>query len=58
MNAIKSYQLLNNTREVPYCRYHDFVIEDIKKLEKCMENNCNYLYSLYPEEIKVLVKSR
>jgi hypothetical protein len=58
MNAVQIYQMVNNTREVPYCRFHDFVIKDVSRLEECMRRNCDYLYSLYPEEIKVLLKVR
>lgn len=54
MNAVQLYQLIHRTREIPYCRKHDFTIKDITRLEECMRRDCNYLYSLYEEEIEVL----
>lgn len=58
--AVRDYQRRFNTREIPYCSYpaHEHRVKSVKELEECMRKGCNYLQSLYPEEIRVLVKHR
>jgi hypothetical protein len=57
-SAIHLYQGLYHTREVPYCGFprHPHGINDVNELTKCVLRDCPYLYSLFPEEIDIIMR--
>ncbi len=57
-SAIRFYQGRYHTREVPYCVFprHPHDISDVDELTKCVLRECPYLYSLFPEEIDLIMK--